>query len=570
MSSAESFPANANLAAAFERELKADRSFPLQRFRCAVDVGCEVYRLQSMESPPEIYWPAANMGAKTRSISALIVAWLSGYDRLHDWEGHAIPLPVIPPPVAGALVVPSYKLASGSVVQALRELIGDWPCHEGKLSSAQDAIAILYVKHRLTRSEEFADWSRLYLFPHEGEMPDALRLDFVVSDEPPPETMWRKARNRPKKGRPFHRVIGATPWERRFWQWLWDDFPLEVGKLQDGRIKFESSVWDNKALHRAGCDRSPKNCACPDILRQVESNKNSPWRLAALYGKHVDASGTCPYDIETLMAMQEQATPGERCVATERIMDGQLCMTVREHPAGELRVWGRAAPHDRVLVLVNPSAGVAPSEGEKGSHLAGLYAVSIAQQRVLARFMGYATPPEMGLMARAVTNSYPESIFVPEMNGGWGEEVLRSWQASPAAPGTQAVVYRDVDPTSTSGQAKTRVGWWQSGTRRAAVISAGQRAILERSIGIPSREALSNLMMVTKDAHGRYDDPETGPHPRDFILLGMACSIMENPNLLPPKAVRAEMSPSEALAAELGLATGGSEDGWPVDTVPWR
>lgn len=568
MSLGPSYPANE--IAALARELREDERFPLARFRCAVDVGCEIYRLQSLDPPPECYWPAANMGAKTRSISALMLAWLSGYDHLLDWDGGEIPIPVIPPPVAGALVVPSFKLASGSVVAALRELLGSWPAHEGKVSSAQDAIAILYVKHRLTRSDDFNDWSRLYLFPHEGEMPDALRLDFAASDEPPPEPMWRKIRNRAKKGRPFHKVIGATPWERRFWQWLWDDFPLEFGKIEDGRVRFESSVWDNKALHRPGCDRNPKTCVCPDILRQVQNNRNNPHRLAALYGKHVDASFTCPYEIPTLMEMAEDATPGVRCVANERFRDGQAVMGLSESPIGDIRLWGKPAPHDRMLVLVNPSAGVAPSDGEKGSHLAGLWAVSIAQQRLLGRFMGYCTPPEMGLMARAFTNSYADSIFVPEMNGGWGEECLRSWQASPEAPGTWSTIYRDVDPTSTTGHAKTRVGWWSTSARRAAVVSAGQRAIIERSIGIPSRDALSNLMMVTKDTHGRYDDPDTGPHPRDFILLGMAASIMENANLLPPRATTPDMDPGEAFRAALGIQANGTEDGWPADTVPWR
>lgn len=529
----------------------------------------------SLEPPPEVYWPASNMGAKTRSLSALDLAFLSGATTLRDWDGTQIPIPVIKPPVAGALVVPSYKLASGSIVAALRDLLGDWPHHEGVVSGAQDAIGILYVKHRQQPEDDYRKWSRLYLFPHEGEVPQAIRLDFAHADEPPPERMWRAMRNRAKAGRPFYRYIGATPWERRFWQWLYDDFPVhEQRKIVRGRVVFQSSVWDNKALHRAACDRNPETCVCPDILRQVENNQGAgPLQRAALYGDHVDASGTCPFDADCLLEQRDKCIDGERFIALELGYNGDARLALRPHPEGDLRIYAEPAKRDRVLVLANPSAGIPPVHGEKKpSHLVNLQVWSPVKRQQLARFCGYLTPPEMGLMARALCNRYREWIFVPEMNGGWGQELLRSFLAAPGVDGSDGVVYQDVDPTSTTGRADTRVGWWQTENRRNAAISALQRAILEKSIGIFSRDCINNLLAVTRNLLGRYDDPETGPHPRDFLIAGMACSIMEHGGLVIPEKPPEELTPREAFEKALGvtlLDTNGHELYEP-ESHPWR
>jgi hypothetical protein len=527
----------------------------------------EVYRAMSLRPPPEIYWHAANMGAKSRSYMALWLAFLAGRDRLLGSDGEVIRIPVIRPPVAGALVVPSYKLASGSVVQVLRELAGDWPTHEGIVSGAQDGIAILYVKHRLDTSDEYRKWSRLYLFPHEGEVPQALRLDFAGADEPPPEKIWRAIRNRAKAGREFYRGIGATPWERRFWEWLRGDFPHQARVVVDGRMRLQSSLWDNDALHVGGCrNRKEGGCQCPSIVRQEQVNRGSPWRLASLYGDHVDLAGSCPYDIDGLMEYRGKAWAGERYYAAE-LRDEE--MALRAHPRGDIMLWGGPVQNDRVLVVANPSAGVKPAEGEKGSHLANVQAVSIVQRKVLARWVGYLTPPEFAMMCRAITNGYRDSIFVPEMNGGWGEELLRKFLELPAAEGTHCMIYQDVDPSSTSGNAAVKMGWWQTEVRREALISAGQRVILERSVGIPSLEEIENLMQVAKDKRGRYDDPENGPHPRDHIVLGMAASIMENGYLVPPKA-REPVDARERFERAHKIRPEYQYDGYAPDEQQWR
>lgn len=525
--------------------------------------GEEIYRACSLANPPQCYWHAANSGAKTRSLVALDLAFLSGRSSLMAWDGTPIPIPVIQPPVAGGLIIPSYKVTAGSALEALRALLGDWAHHEGVVSGAQDAVGILYVKHRRNRSDDYRKWSRLYVFPHDGEVPEALRLDFVHADEPPPWRIWDAAANRAKAGRPFFRYIGATPIERRFWQWLRDYFPRPHRKIEAGRLRLQSSIYDNRALTPA------------DIARAEETNANSPHRRARLFGEHVDISGSCPFDGERLHELLTRARDGVPHAALEALRDGASFMRLVRHERGQVEVWGEPAALDRVLVLADPSSGSRDPDKldhEQETNPAGLIAVSIARRALLARFNGYVTPPELALLARALCNRYRSWIFVPEMNGGWGEECLRSFMASPRAPGSDGMVYQDVDPTSTIGNAATRVGWWQSANRVGATVAALQRAILEQSLELPSRDAIENLMSV------RFDDKDRavqgsgrGPHGEDMRLLGMACSIMENPALAVAGVPARELAAHEVFERALGVKLEREYDGYaPEEDVTWR
>src|SRR2546428_412276 len=238
-----------------------------------------------------------------------------------------------------------------------------------------------------------------------------------------------------------------------------DDFPSAHNSIERGRLRLQSTLWDNKALPQWQIDEI------------VERNRTSPHRLALLYGDHVDVAGTCPFDTDALLELRERSTEGEPYVAIESGRNGTAIMGLRPHASGDLRIWERPAAHDRVLVLADPSKEV-ESDEKRARHQAGLTEASIVKRRQILRYAGYVPPPELGLMARDVTNGYRDWIFVPEMNGGWGEECLRSFLASPCAEGSIGVVYQDVDPTSTSGNAAARVGWWQTAERRNAIIAA--------------------------------------------------------------------------------------------------
>lgn len=551
-------------ALAIENMGALKRADPLEHFRCSVWAAEELYRAMSLDPPPEVYWHAANNGGKTHNDSALDVAFLTGRDHLVSWNGERIPVPVIRPPVVGILVVPSYKLASGSTLAALRGLIGSWPHHEGVISSAQDAVAILYVKHRLDRGEHFISWSRLYVFPHDGEMPEGLRADFARADEPPPQRMWDAVRNRGKRGRPYYRRITATPIERRFWQWIRDDFPREHKKIEGGKLRLQSSLYDNRSLTPA------------DFRRAEQANATSPWKRARLYGDHVDISGTCPFDGDALGDLLRQATEGAPHVALETTRDGRATLKLKTHTSGRLMVWSQPAQVDRVLVLADPSSGVKDpdkSDAQQTRNPAGLMAVSLVRRAMLARYNGYVTPPELGLMARALCNEYRNWIFVPEMNGGWGEECLRSFLSAECASSSSGMIYQDVDPTSTIGNAAARVGWWQSTNRIGATVAALQRALLERSLAIPSRAAIENLMAVRLDDRERaVQGTGHGAHGEDMRLLGMACSIMENPQLIPVGAPKPDESEMERFEHSLRLRIPGRDeyDGYAPERSKWR
>ena len=129
--------------AALNRSEAAMREDPLARFRCRVWAQRRLYECMSLPDPPEVYWHAASNGGKTTGGAALDLAFMMGRNELDG-----IRIPVLSPPVAGALIIPSYKLSAGSSLAAIRKMLGDWPHHEGMINSGQDSVGILYVKHR--------------------------------------------------------------------------------------------------------------------------------------------------------------------------------------------------------------------------------------------------------------------------------------------------------------------------------------------------------------------------------------------------------------------------------------
>jgi len=492
---------------------------PLENYRSAVWAADEIYRALSLDPPPEVYWHTPNLGAKTTSLAALDIAFISGRGSLTTWDGERIRIPVIQPPVSGALIVPSYKLSSGSVVAKLRELLGDWPHHEGVISGAQDAIGILYVRHRCNPSEDHRQWSRLYLFPHEGEVPEAIRLDFAHGDEPPPQKVWDAIRNRAKAGRPFYRYIGATPKERRFWSWLRDDFPREKGKVVRGRLRLQSSLQDNRALSAA------------DIARQFEVNASSPWKRAALHGEHVSAVGSPALDLERLEAMRADCVAGERYAIGLVRNEGREVFLPQSHARGELEAWGWPDTIDLGLVVADPSSGVRDpdkSDREQPRNPSGLALVSVARRVLLARFNGYVSAWELGQMARGLCNRCPRWLMVHETNGGWGDTYLRSFRE--AASVTEGTLYFEPDPIT--GKPATQAGWNQTASRRGTIISALQRAIVPGGLTIRSLAAIENLMEVRLNENERFDQGDgRGPHGEDMIVLGIAAHILERAKL---------------------------------------
>jgi len=541
------------------RILTASRADPLASLRL---VPKQRAFLATLHAAPESALRAANKFGKSYVAAFAVIAMLRGLGVL---AGVTLPrLRRDPAPVFWALTR-TYKQQVEGTQAAVVAALGGWPHLVAWENRAEGIWASVRVRPDGWRDDRPETWAKLAFISQQNSRNDAdiakgQRLDGAWFDEPGYASVVRELRKAGRPGERFVMLHTFTPIKKREWVDIRADIEAPGSEISEVTASIYDAIRgevENGFITRAEVTALEKRYAL------------DPHRLARLQAIYCDVSGTCPFDLDALLEMRETCMPGERCAATWA--PGTETLVLRPHPAGQVMRFSQPAAHDRLLVLCDPSSGVPPSEGQARDQ-AGLYAVSLARQEVLLRFAGYVTPPELGLMARAVCNGYRDWIFVPEMNGGWGEEVLRSFNAAPCAEGSSGVVYQDVDPTSTVGNAKTRVGWWQTATRRGALIAALQRAIMEQGLRVHSREAVENLMQVRLDEKDRYDQPGA-PHALDMILLGMACSIMENGELMPSQARPRERTAREAFEQAMGVTLPGSEnDGglYPDEQQRWR
>jgi hypothetical protein len=537
------------LAVGIEARRARLRADPLARYRCASWAQVELLRALSADPPVETLWGAGNNGAKTTGGIATDLAFLQGRDTLMDWDGSEIRLPVIAPPVSWVLGVPSYKIAAGSSLVKLRELLGTWPFHEAH-AGGPDQVTTFSIKHRAT-DDNMANWSKLYVFPYEGEVPEALRLDGWHCDEPPPMRFLDALRNRKKAGRPLRGFLTLTPIERRAWQPIFADFPREHRRVSGGRLRLQSSVYENRALSPA------------DIAAAEAAVRTSPYRQARLYGDPVDISGTCPFDGEELARMRDGATDGLPYAVEMALRDGREVAAVKRHERGQMESWGWPEAGDRAIIVADPSSGIRDpdkSDAQQPRNPSGLVMCSVAERKLLLRFNGYVRAHELGVMARAVANRCASWVMVHETNGGWGDAFLRGFRETPAI--TRGELWFEVDPMT--GKPVADPGWNQTATRRGMLLSALQHALEHGGLTIPSRACLDNLLQVRLDANERWDHGDgRGPHGEDVITLGISAYVMGRSTL--PR-IRREVEPASKHFARLtgsnGHARGGAIERW--------
>ena len=537
------------------RHVARQRIDPLATFR---PVPKQLEYVHAVADNTESALRAANKFGKSTIVAFIVVAFLRGMRQFCGVE-----LPRFRQPARGWVLTRTYKQQVEGTQAAVILALGDWP-HEIAWEDRNKGIwSGVWVRPEGWKNDNPQTWAWLaFVSQHnslDADIAKGARLDFVWFDEPGYESVMRELRKAGRPGYPFRIIHDFTPIYRNEWESIRADIERRDSHIRE----VVAEVYDAERGRVENGFLSSAEIA--ELEKLYEGDEHKDARLHAIY---CDTRGSCPFNKPAIMALWKDATPGVPHVAWET----SAGFVLRPHDQGEVRVWGEAGPRDRVLVCANPSAGVKPADGEKGSHLANVQAISIGQRKQLLEWVGYLTPPELALLCRAITNRYREWIFVPEMNGGWGEELLRSFQATEPANGSDGVIYQDVDPTSTIGNAKTRVGWWQTANRRNAGISALQRALLEGSLGIFSRYALESLMLVARDRLGRYDDPENGTHPRYHIVLGMACSIMENGNLVLADKPPDELTAREAFERSMGVTLPDSTDGslYREERTPWR
>lgn len=479
----------------------------------------------------ELYWHASNSGGKTDGCASLALALLQRRTHLDG-----IPLPKMPEQVFGVLLVHSYKQAVLSSIRALREKLGKWPHHE--VPASDDCPGVIYVRQIGNESEDRSTWSRLFIYPRDGEVPDGLRLAFAWADEPPDQEMWRELRFRATSGQRFIRFIGATPKLKKFWGWLLSDYEKQCGKIEgredtwhetvsNGRLRLQSSIYDNKAL-------TPT-----DIARAERDAENDPEKEARLYGKHVDATGSNPWSYAVLARWRA------RCVDPK--VEWLVIQAERDAGAGkilseiacELQVWDDYDFLDSYYIPLDPAKGINKDPD-------GLHVWSIRKNKLVARLNASIGGFGLGMAAAMLGKRYGNALVDPAVTGGYGESVLT---------GLRVADYWNINRQEffdrETKEWASRLGYNEDQAFAAKIRGAIDRAILTDSCEIPSADVISCLTHCQFDENGKIVGEYKYPD-EDLVLAGAAQLFIGNQSERPEVAEEPRLDFEETLAREMG------------------
>jgi len=479
----------------------------------------------------EVHHRAANYGGKTQGGAALAVAFLRD-------SGHlaGVKLPKFGRPLVGAVLVSSYDGQVDSSQKAVMDWLGDHPHQISWVNRGKNVIGTLWVRPDGWRNDDPQTWSRLTFFSQENSSEDSIkgqRWDFVWADEPPVEAFWREARKNAR-----YRWITETPIHQTDWEWLQKDFDGCLGVPYKGRVEIVSKLSDNRFL-------TPQQLA----EKENEYRGDLHWR-ARLYGEYVNLDGSCPFGheyprLEQLLAWAE---PGEEWELDPRV-----------------ETWRNRDPNEDYMVLLDPSVGIQPREGDPGGDACAMWVIAMRARAGVARYFGWIPPHELARMGLKAANYYNTALLVPEVNG-IGEAMLPILDGYPNLFREYALDRYD---KSLSG----RQGWTQSEATKGAIVGSLKHALSDGTLDIPSAPAIKSLMAIRCDQRGKIVRPP-GQNHEDMILLGMASYILAHPAYQPapryqdrqPKTLTEQFE--QAVAQGMGRRVRRHVDEGPRDA--WR
>lgn len=480
----------------------------------------------------EGYLRAPNKGGKTEVGAATFVGMAQGRESLDGRtireaaagiEHAPVLLPLLRTPCVLWLIVESYKAAVDGSIAAIRQALGDWPHDTWSAGANQIGGFRIQPKGQLGR-RDLDNASRIVLQVGEGADPAGGRIDGAWADEVPPEKLWRETRHRGRGvGAPFYRGITATPKYRKQWYWLRKDF----ADHPERKCEIVMPFLANEALLPSEIAEAKRLAAGDDLER------------ARLYAEYVDTTGTCPFNYAGLQKWMTRARPGTPWANDARV---ETWWVPNMDKAPEL---------DRAYVLADPSGGI---RDEKGTHdPAGIWVVGQKSGRGWARFNGYVGTIELGRMAGRLAEFYSRgmaqpAIIVPFVTGGYGEALLAGIDET-----NWPHVWRDQHEDRLASGPLRRRGWHENSTNRNLAVAALQRAVLEDSFDVPSREAIECLMACQVDEEGTRVEGAPGVHDEDLVLLGVAAYLSAKYR---PEVVNVRPKPKdmpEALADHFGL-----------------
>lgn len=515
-------------ALAFEVALDRWKKDPLLTFRHTSQAQIELIRWIGEPEISEVYWRSGNSGGKTWGGAALGVALARG---LKELDG--VPLPRLGIPNVGWVLTQSYKQQVESSQKAYLSWLGDHPKDiayvQGK---TKGYIETIYVSTGLCKhgdAKSCQTCSKITFHCEESDSAIGGRIDWAHADEPPKEEIWREVRARRTAGKRFVRFITATPLEAVRWRWLEDEFRgclvyasrnvagKEVtGSPYNGKAEIRSTLFDNQALTEQ------------DVKGFIQDFANDPFSAARLRGDYVDASGSCPFDVQKLDRMRTHCRPPKDqkpfTIQTEIETDFGRRKT---QIAVFMEIWYPPEPGEKYLSIWDPSSGV---EGKNHDPAEGVI-VSRFQPRLCARFNGYLAPYGLGYLAAIVGNWYNRALTDVETNSNWAGPFLSAMHDM-----SYGKINKHVDPDK-PGRQDERLGFRTSLSHRMTMIGALQRAISQDEIEIPSVAVIDCLRSIVLTIHDKTGQEkfqaQKGRHDESLITMGQAAFLLQTRPLRP-------------------------------------
>jgi hypothetical protein len=497
--------------AAAQHSYDREREDPLEKFTFANRAFEYVTRQLGLN---EAYVHSGNMAGKTTWGASVAVSLLR---RLQTLCG--TPLPQMPRQVVGLLIVPSYKQSMGSSIQMVRQMIGNHPHTETLLMG--NYVQAFHVKQRGCLSDNPQDWSVLYVIPHDGEPPKGVRADFVWADEPPRMKLWREAVMRARARSVFVSYITATPLNRldsadgAGWEPLLARFKDCLGDPKDGRIRIQTSIYDNTALDEA------------DLLRAERAVEGDPFAQARLRGEHVDAAGSCPFDVNILDRWMDACSEPERLSFTVQKESDSPSGKRLDHVSCELEVWEHVDPSDLYLLVLDPARGINDGKHDPdGGHL-----WSMRKRALVGRINQFLGGWGLGSAAVEVAKTYNNASICVARGGGFGESVFSAIRQSGYSNLTSIIRSESI------GQSGNALGFTETHESRGRAIEALRQALTTGDAVIPSEDVISCLKNCIIDSKGKILAGPRG-HDEDMICAGIALSIIQTRGQWLPKVVQ--------------------------------
>jgi hypothetical protein len=489
----------------------------------------------------EVYARAANKAGKTEWAAAVTLAILQKRRHLDG-----VPMPQWKGRLEGLVLTLDYNQQKLSVQPALLRLLGDWP---HKCTWKGDGIlSSLKIRPLGEERDDPEWWSVIHFMSEENKRAGVgARADLVWADEPPIEEIWRECRKAAHAGRKIVRLISATPINRRQWAWIkeeYGDCPRRGIRQHEDWVEVRWSLDDNAALSKAERDKLKREWR-NDPLERGDNKARS-------HGDYVDASGLCPFDVETLWEMLEETRdPKVERWSVTRPLEGHDLKQILKVP---LEVWEKPKEDCKYYITMDLSSGIEDSNHDPS----GLLVLKMGTGDLVARSVGYLDSYSRGILAAGVARRYNNAMVDFEVNDGWGVGALRGLHDSKY--GNIAKEYRELQP----GKWATELGFKTTQKSRAGMIAAIQAWIAAYQQGLrygkcPSRKLIECLLDCILDETGK---PVAAPglHDEDLIMWGQGLKMAVTNSGIPTKTEAARRMSREEKLVEMIKGHTGEED----------